>query len=606
LKTFKSRFEDSASKHHFCTSFARNGRLDFVWNGVTLYTSVLRFRFSLEPWKTMMNVHTLSLEMLPLATLRPYSGNARTHSKQQVRQIADSIRRFGFTNPVLISDDGEIVAGHGRAMAARDLGMANVPVVRLSHLSAAERRAYVLADNKLALNAGWDGELLAIALQALIDLEFDVSLTGFSLAEIDFTLDQAREANANGHGDGNGNGVDDAADLVPDPVSGAAAITRMGDLWHLGRHRLLCGDAQVSSDVTRLVGDTRVDLIFTDPPYNVPIDGNVGGLGSVRHREFAFASGEMSRAQFTAFLTQTLGNAASVAKDGAIAYVCMDWRHMRELQDAGEAVFSELKNLCVWNKTNGGMGSFYRSKHELVFVFKVGTAPHTNSFGLGETGRYRTNVWDYAGISSLGASRMDELAMHPTVKPVALVADAIRDCSRRGETVLDLFGGSGSTMMAAELCGRQSRLMEYDPIYCDTSIRRWQRYTGKSAILAGTGTDFDTVAERRGAATTLPAGAGAGETAVVAAAPTSASVPMPRETVAAATVSKAAAETIPTVASDVGPASASTAAATRVAPIAVAPSASPSPTHPNKNTATKSRRNASAKASTKGRQFHGQ
>lgn len=202
----------------------------------------------------------------------------------------------------------------------------------------------------------------------------------------------------------------------------------------------------------------------------------------------------------------TLSRAASVCRDGAIAFVCMDWRHMREVLDAGEAAFTELKNLCVWNKSNGGMGSFYRSKHELVFVFKVGTAPHTNSFGLGETGRYRTNVWDYAGISSLSSRRLDELAMHPTVKPTALVTDAIKDCSKRGEVVLDIFGGSGTTLVAAELCGRQARLLEYDPAYCDTIIERWERLTGKHATFAGTEKRFENVAEqRRGIAAPLPA-----------------------------------------------------------------------------------------------------
>lgn len=429
------------------------------------------------------------IEVLPLASLRPYPGNARRHSKKQVRQIAESIRRFGFTNPVLISDQGEIIAGHGRVMAAKELGLATIPTVRLSHLSAEERRAYVLADNKLALNAGWDTEILAIELQALIDLDFDVTLTGFCLAEIDLTLDQAREASATA--------PDNPADRIPEPPT--IAVSRPGDLWLLGRHRLLCGNALMPEHVASLLGDQKADLIFTDPPYNVPIDGHVCGLGSVRHREFAFASGEMTRDQFTGFLTTTLSNAAFATKDGAIAFVCMDWRHMRELLDAGEEVFSELKNLCVWNKTNGGMGSFYRSKHELIFVFKVGSAPHTNSFGLGDTGRYRTNVWDYAGISSLGARRMDELAMHPTVKPVALVADAIRDCSRRGEIVLDIFGGSGTTLMAAETCGRQACLLEYDPGYCDTIITRWETYTGKRAILDGSGRPFEEVAaERRG------------------------------------------------------------------------------------------------------------
>ena len=417
------------------------------------------------------------IEWRAASSLRPYAKNARTHSKTQVRQIADSITRFGFTNPVLISDDNEIIAGHGRVAAAKLLGMDEVPTLRLSHLTAAERRAYVIADNKLALNAGWDIEILADELEALIDLEFDVSLTGFSAAEIDLTIDQAK-----------GGAVEepepDAADVVP-PLSDVA-VSMAGDLWQLGRHRLLCGDAKSTDDLDRLMsrdGDEpeTADLIFTDPPYNVPIDRHVCGLGSVKHRAFAEASGEMSEEAFTAFLSKTLGNAVRVTKDGAIGFVCMDWRHMGELLAAGRAVFSELKNLCIWNKTNGGMGSFYRSKHELIFVFKHGTAPHTNTFGLGDTGRYRTNVWDFAGINATGRERMDQLAMHPTVKPVALIEEAIKDCSHRGEIVLDPFAGSGATLMAAERCGRRARLLEIDPLYCDTIIRRWQAYTGKHA-----------------------------------------------------------------------------------------------------------------------------
>ncbi|WP_291395098.1 DNA methyltransferase [Devosia sp.] len=391
--------------------------------------------------------------MTAVTSLRPYPGNARRHSRKQVQQIAASIQRFGFTNPVLISDKREIIAGHGRVLAAKELGLTEVPTLRLSHLSDEERRAYVLADNKLALNAGWDTELLAIELGALIELDFDVSLTGFSIAEIDFTLEQAREAKTD---------AIPSADIIP-PVT-TSPVTQKGELWLLGRHQLLCGDARTRSDVERLLGGRRADLLFTDPPYNVPIDGHVGGLGAIRHREFAMAAGEMTPAEFTQFLATTLSHAAAVCKDGAIAFVCMDWRHMRELLDAGQTAFSELKNLCVWNKSNGGMGSFYRSKHELIFAFKVGTAPHTNNFGLGETGRYRTNVWDYPGISSVGAARMDELAMHPTVKPAALVADAIKDCTRRGEIVLDVFGGSGTTLIAAETCGREARLAEREQV----------------------------------------------------------------------------------------------------------------------------------------------
>ena len=432
-------------------------------------------------------MHTYQVADRAISALKPYSRNARTHSKKQIKQIARSIERFGFTNPVLVSDDGEIIAGHGRVEAAKLLGWKAVPTLALSHLSETERRAYVLADNKLALNAGWDKEILAIELQALVDLEFDIELTGFSLAEIDLVLDEASDADP------------DQVDGEDDQVSFASgpAVSRQGDLWQLGRHRLLCGDARSAIDFEALMGGEVADLVFTDPPYNVKIHGNVCGLGTVKHREFAFASGEMSQSQFTTFLTDTLGNAASVMRDGAIAFVCMDWRHMGELLAAGQQCFTELKNLVVWNKTNGGMGAFYRSKHELVFVFKQGTADHTNSFGLGETGRYRTNVWDYAGISSISGSRSEELAMHPTVKPVALIADAIRDCSRRGEVVLDCFGGSGSTLIAAEKTGRVARLIEYDPLYCDTIIRRWEKLTGKRATLAVTNETFEDVSDER-------------------------------------------------------------------------------------------------------------
>lgn len=426
----------------------------------------------------------LAVRMRPVGELRPYAANARTHSRRQVRQIADSITRFGFTNPVLTDDAGGIIAGHGRVAAAQLLGITEVPTIALSHLSPEERRAYVLADNKLAENAGWDRETLAIELQGLIDIGFDLELTGFSLAEIDFTLDAARERSSDGAG---------REDRLPAEVMGPA-VTRPGDIWSLGGHRLVCGDARDAEAVDRVMAGEPADVIFADPPYNVPIDGHVSGLGRIRHREFAFASGEMSAAAFIAFLEASLGQAARVAKDGAIAFVCMDWRHMGELLAAGKAVFSELKNLCVWNKTNGGMGSFYRSKHELVFVFKVGTAAHVNSFGLGETGRYRTNVWDYAGVNVPGRAAEEALAMHPTVKPVALIADALRDCSRRGETVLDPFAGSGSTLIAAESCGRRARLVEYDPLYCDVILRRWQDWSGRPALRMADGARFDVIA----------------------------------------------------------------------------------------------------------------
>jgi DNA modification methylase len=428
------------------------------------------------------------IEILPANHLTPYKNNARTHSKKQIRQIAESIRRFGFTNPVLIDDKGQIIAGHGRVEAANLIGLAAVPTIRLSHLSETEKRAYVLADNRLAEKAGWDREILAIELQALVDLEFDVEITGFSTADIDIVLDEAAEATGKPPG---------PEDDVPDLPADGAAISRAGDVWALGPHRLLCGSALDATSYESLMAHDRAEMVFTDPPYNVPIDGHVSGLGRVQHREFAMASGEMTEDEFTVFLQTVFGCLADHSAAGSIHFVCMDWRHMWEALRAGRAVYSELKNLAVWNKTNGGMGSFYRSKHELVFVWKSGTAPHVNNFELGQHGRYRTNVWDYAGINTMRPGRMDELAMHPTVKPVALVADAIKDCSRRNGIILDPFLGSGTTVIAAERTGRRACGIEIDPAYVDVAVRRWQSYTGKTATLLATGQTFEEVEEAR-------------------------------------------------------------------------------------------------------------
>lgn len=411
------------------------------------------------------------LERLSIEALKPYARNARTHSKRQVEQIAKSIERFGFTNPVLIGDDLTIIAGHGRVAAAKLLGLKDVPVLRLSHLSEAERRAYIIADNRLAEQAGWDRGILAIELQDLVELNFDVELVGFEAAEIDLLIDEVRE--------GDSSGSDDEEDVPPPPPD--VPVTQPGDLWDLGRHRLYCGDALKAASYEALMDGAVADAIFTDPPYNVPIDGFAGGHGKAERREFAMASGEMSTEAFQAFLAQSLAQAASHLKDGAIAFVCMDWRHMSELSAAGQAVFSELKNVCVWTKSNGGMGSLYRSQHELVFVFKRGSGEHRNNVQLGRHGRNRTNVWAYAGANAFGANREAELAMHPTVKPVALVADAIKDVTARAELVLDPFGGSGSTLIAAERCGRSARLIEIDPAYCDVIVARWEKATGRKA-----------------------------------------------------------------------------------------------------------------------------
>ena len=426
-------------------------------------------------------------ELRNLQTLKPYQHNARTHSKRQIEQIARSIERFGFLNPVLIDASGTIIAGHGRVEAAKLLGLAQIPTLRIEHLTDAEKRAYILADNKLAEKAGWDREILAIELQALVDMDFEIELTGFEMAEVDFLLDEATEIKQ--------------SPLLPEDsipeLSAEPPVTKPGDLWLLGAHRLYCGDARDERAYETLMKGTKADFVFSDPPYNVPIDGHVSGLGRIRHRDFAMASGEMSQAEYTTFLEKVFRLLCAQTENGSIHDICIDWRHVFELLVAGRAVYHELKNICVWNKSNAGMGSFYRSQHELVLVWKNGTQPHVNNFELGQFGRSRTNVWNYAGVNSFKRERAAELAMHPTVKPVALVADAIRDCSRRGGLVLDPFAGSGTVVIAAERTGRKARAIEIDPAYCDLIVKRWQDYTGKRATHGRTGVEFDDLNQLR-------------------------------------------------------------------------------------------------------------
>jgi len=410
-------------------------------------------------------------------TLEPSVGNARTHTTKQVAQIAQSIRSFGFNNPILLDSAGQIIAGHGRVLAAIRLGMDVVPTVQLDHLTPAQKRAYVIADNKLAELAGWDEELLTVELKGLLelDLEFDITDIGFELPEIDLLLETDRQESGEDRDDDLA-GIDD----VP-------AIARAGDLWKLGRHLVFCGDALDDASYRVLLGAEKAEMVFTDPPYNVPIDGHVSGLGRVRHSEFLMAAGEMSPSQFTNFLRTSMMHSANVSTDGAIHFICMDWRHVGELLAAGSQVYSEIKNLCVWVKSNGGMGSLYRSQHELVGVFKVGRGKHINNVELGKHGRCRTNVWNYPGMNSFQNGRDAALAMHPTVKPTALVRDAIYDCSTRDGIILDQFGGAGTTLIAAEQAGRRARLIELDPRYVDVTLHRFFIATGVRPVNLWTG-----------------------------------------------------------------------------------------------------------------------
>ena len=426
------------------------------------------------------------IELVEIETLRPNPKNARTHSRKQKRQIAASIKKFGFLNPLIIDENNMILAGHGRVEAARLEGLVHVPVIRFDHLTPAQKRAYVIADNRIAEQAGWDREMLAIEFGELINLlpieDFDISLTGFEIAEIDVFLADRGPPKA-------------AAEDIPPPPP-RTAVTRRGDVWLLKKNRLLCGDAQLIDDFNRVMNGASAKAVFCDPPYNLRIS-RIGKSDPSKFAEFAFGSGEMSPLRFRKFLFETLGNGARASAEGAVHFVCIDWRHVADLIEVGRELYGAMLNLVVWNKSNAGQGSFYRSQHELIGVFRVGEDPHRNNVELGRFGRNRSNVWNYPVVSSGGSTTA--LADHPTVKPVTLVADALLDCTAPGDVVLDQFAGSGTILLAAEKIGRIAYGMEYEPRYCDVAVERWQRMTKLEATLAGDGRSFEEIARLRGA-----------------------------------------------------------------------------------------------------------
>lgn len=427
----------------------------------------------------------IEVKYLPIGSVVPNLRNARKHSQRQIVALKAAINQFGFTNPILIDENSEIIAGHGRLEAARALYMTMVPTVRLEHLTPAQKKALAVADNKMSDLSEFDPKLLADQLGELCAIDFPVELTGFVTAEIDILLDLP------------GCAIEDSADAVAVQPPDLPAVSRQGDQWQLGEHRLLVADALAEESYVQLLGNDHAAMVFADPPYNVPIQGHVSGLGKTQHREFAMASGEMSTEQFVSFLGTYMKHVARFSTDGSIHFHCVDWRHVGDMIRAGSPIYTEFKNLCVWDKTNAGMGSLYRSKHELVLVYKNGDAPHINNVNLGRDGRYRTNVWTYAGANSFGRNRDADLAAHPTVKPVALLADAIRDCSRRGDIILDPFAGSGTILLAAERTGRRAAAIELDPSYVDTAIRRWQSATGRPVTLRASGMTFEEVRLQR-------------------------------------------------------------------------------------------------------------
>ena len=415
-----------------------------------------------------------------LDELTPWPGNPRKRSKRQIVALANSIRTYGAINPIIIDEYGVMLSGHGRHAAGQFLDLETFPTRVITGLTEAQKCAFVIADNKISELSGWDEPLLKTQLEIIINSNLSIEHTGFSTAETDVIFQDPQESKGT-----------DPGDLQETDIA-VEVVSRRDDLWICGSHRLFCGDALDPNSYDVVLRGDRAQMIFSDPPYNLAISG-IGGKGKIKHPEFAMASGEMSRQGFTDFLHRVLSQTQAFSVDGAIHYYCMDWRHMREMLDAAEPLFGPLRQLCVWSKDNGGMGTFYRSQHELVFVFKNGSAPHINNFELGQHGRYRTNVWSYPGVNTFAGNGFEQLAMHPTVKPVSLVADAIRDCSHRKGLILDPFAGSGTALISCERTGRYARAIELDPRYVDVGVLRWQRVTGVAATLAATGQTWEQV-----------------------------------------------------------------------------------------------------------------
>ncbi len=438
---------------------------------------------------------TLRLVEKPIVDLTRAPRRVRRADKAQKKRVLRSIERYGNVAPILVTGDGVVIDGHTRLDAAIELGAKTVPCIEIDHLSPSEIRQLRIALNKIQERGVWDEDALRLEFQDFLEIDVDLEILGFDAVEIDSILEI-------------GSGADSAE---PDPEDSITEhdgplVTRPGDLWWLDSHRILCGNARSEDDLRRLCDDERAQMLFTDPPYNVPITGHVRGTAG-GYREFAEASGEMSEEEFANFLTTALTNATNVLDPGSVACVFMDWRHMQEMLIALRQAMLRLINLCIWVKPNGGMGSLYRSRHELVFVAVAGNARHRNNVELGKHGRYRTNVWEYAGATGGSASAEDNFDVHPTVKPVALVADAILDLTAAGDVVLDPFLGSGTTLLAAERTRRRCLGLEIDPAYVDVAIRRWQEMTGGAAIHVASGRRFDDLAaDSAGGAPSVPSG----------------------------------------------------------------------------------------------------
>lgn len=428
---------------------------------------------------------TLAVEYRAIDALTPYASNARQHPQAQIKKLQRSLKKFGWTNPILVDDTGNVVCGHGRLEAAKRNGETIVPVINLGQMSEADRRAYILADNKLAEEARWSKDLLRSELSGLIELGYEIELTGFETFEIDGLLNI-------------GDDEPDNEDNVELSESTGVSVTRNGDLWTIGSHRLVVGDARDRLVLERLMDGERARMIITDPPYGCKIANNVSGNGRKKHADFLMGAGQESLPEFAMTLLRPAFKAmAAHCATGAIAFVFIDWRAAPHMLDAAQGVFHELKNMIVWVKSPG-MGAFFRSAHELCYAFKVSPGAHVSNIALGK--RSRSNVWNYPSANVFRAGRMQDLADHPTVKNKYMVRDAILDVSRPGDLVLDPFAGSGTVALACEMAGRAARMVEFDPVYADVILRRTAEATGCEPLLDGTTPLSQIAAERTGEA----------------------------------------------------------------------------------------------------------
>ena len=428
-------------------------------------------------------VGKLAVDYRPLDELIPYANNARLHSRTQIRKLQRSLKQFGWTNPILVDDAGNIVCGHGRLEAARLNGESLVPVISLGDMSEADRRAYIIADNKLAEDASWSKGLLRSELSGLIELGYDVELTGFDTFEIDSLLSFD-----------NDDAIEEERVELPD--EGVAPLSRLGDIWHIGNHRFGVGDCRDVNFLERVLAGERIRLALTDPPYGCKIENNVSGNGQVKHADFLMGAGETSLPEFGVTLIRPAFKAlAPYCLAGAIAFVFTDWRAAPYMLDAAQGVFHEVKNLIVWAKSPG-MGAFYRSAHELCYAFKVSPGQHVSNIALGR--RNRSNLWTYPSANTFRRGRMQDLADHPTGKSRKMFADAILDVTKPGDVVFDGFLGSGTTLVAAQMTGRRGYGIELDPRYADVILRRVSEATGCEPLLNGVTPLSEVRAQRAG------------------------------------------------------------------------------------------------------------